>query len=370
VFNHFAGRTISSGFNGTYSFDMIGSYLEGWDYSILNGHSEFYIGAPGRSSIGHVNIDHSVIMQDWQAANFGPGALFTAYSWPVNAGPLSINYDVFIASSTGGTTSSPRISGCVGATFMSENKCSGAGSNFFLTAISGGTLGQGLSFNCGAPFIGIVSQIGGAGAGYLSEWSVDSNDYAGFGTVGPASCTNVVANNHINTWGFVVAGGMAPITSISVQNLYGDFASTPTWGSMLSNSKSLPHASISGGVLTTSSSITTGPGVFVYAADVPGCSVGGAQPFIGCPTITTGGTGTTFNLTGSSGSQGPEAMTLWAPSYCNTPAAIQNNVDMSGTLKSKQMNHWSAGGEYCSPEAACEVACQRGDRACSCDRRR
>ena len=137
--------------------------------------------------------------------------------------------------------------------------------------------------------------------------------------------------------------------NITVTGLYGDFASTPVW-SWMSNASatSLAGASISGGVLTTASSVTLAAGDLVYAPDIPGCSGTGTRvPFMGCPVIKTSATGTSFQLTGSTGSQGPETIQAYTPYYCTVPATFSGNVDMSGTLSVLDMNKWNAGGRYC-----------------------
>lgn len=347
VLLRFAGRTISVPYGKSpgANISVIGSYIGGWDYSILNGHSEWWVGNGGAYQ-NAVLLDHSVIIQDWQVSNFGPAPIFVAFGAPSYINSFTANDVVDIAAAVGKGTYKATISGCIGATY-SAGVCTGVGPYLFISSIRG-TIGTGETFTCGV-YLGLQQQVTPARrSGYVSAWTFDSATYAP-DSVGPYTCKNVVVRNwEAGDSAFMFAPGVQ-FNNITVAGLYGDFASTPLW-SWMSNASatSLAGASISGGVLTTASSVTLAAGDLVYAPDIPGCSGAGTRvPFMGCPVITTSATGTSFQLTGSTGSQGPETIQAYTPYYCTVPATFSGNVDMSGTLSVLDMNKWNAGGRYC-----------------------
>ena len=349
VLNRFAGRTLSVPYGKApgANIRVIGSWIGGWDYSILNGHTEFWVGNGGKYQ-NVVLLDHSVIIQDWQVSNFGPAPLFMAFAAPSYINSFTANDVVDIAAAIGKGTFNAKISGCIGATY-SAGVCTGAGPYLFISSIRG-RVGTGEGLVCSGIFLGLQQQVTPAGSsGYVSAWTFDSATYAP-DSVGPYTCKNVGVRN----WEAGDSAFMFAIDikwgSISITGLYGDFASTPLWSyGNNPTATSLPGASITGGVLTTAASVTLAAGDFVYAPDIPGCAGPGARvPFLGCPVITTTATGTSFPLTGSTGSQGPETIAAWTPyTVCDTPATFSGNVDMSGTLSVLDMNKWNAGARYC-----------------------
>jgi hypothetical protein len=223
VLQHFAGRMISMPWGTTSDITITGSWIEGWDYSILNGHTEWWLAA---GTNRYNDLDHTVMIQDMPVSNFGPAPLFPAFVGGAQIDSFVIDADLMIDSSVGGGDYLSTVSGCIGATFA-NGVCSGAGPYFFVTA-QRGKIGSGQTLICGGPFIQIVDNLG-SGNGYLAQWTYDGTTYAPTGTLGPVSCRNVRMRNHI-------AGnaGFAHITGITfnhfqVTNLYGDFASTQPW---------------------------------------------------------------------------------------------------------------------------------------------
>jgi hypothetical protein len=228
VVNHFAGRAITMPWGATPgpNITITGSWVEGWDYSILNGHSEWWVGMSGGSHQNNVDVDHTVTIQDMPISPFGPAPFFLAFTNPAYMNSFIADANVVIDSSVGGGTYSATVSGCIGATFA-NGRCSGAGPYFYETALTG-KIGEGQTLICSGHFIQIVNNLG-AGNGYLAQWTYDGSTYAPNGNYGPVSCRNVRMRNYVGG-----DGGFAYIEGVyfdhfQVTNLYGDFASTQPW---------------------------------------------------------------------------------------------------------------------------------------------
>lgn len=357
VFNHFASRTMAMGSSPGFGFQMIGSWVEGYCASVLNGHCEWTIG-PGSGGV----IDHgwlaqyNVLMQDWQAENYGPMPIFSAanypvtYSAPAGQTAFGIDHNVLINAFIGQAKSNAGavVDLCVGATVSARGVCSGAGPYIFEIARHPNALGvlqpffPGSIFPCAGTGIAGVpgSQVTPPPPGALSQWLYDGGvTYAPNGTYGPVACpakTRLYA-----AVGSYALTGIPPIINgpAEIQDNYMDVSSEPNYPTAptIYQLAGASHAlsgtgAISGTTLTTSVSQTINAGEYVYAANL--CST---SNYTLCPKITASATGTSFQVT-SGFSTAAEAMTVEDPTICSQPILFSGNVDMVGLANPVWMN--------------------------------
>ena len=361
VINHFAGRTLSSGSGAGFGFEMIGSWVEGYCSSVLNGHCEWSVGPSSGGVIDHGFIlSYNVLMQDWQGTNFGPMPIFLAanypvtYSAPAGQPAIGIDHNVMINAFIGGATSNAGavVDLCVGATVSATGVCSGAGPYIFEIARHPNALGvteaffPNSIFNCNTPGynggFAAVTKVSDGGPGYLSQWTYDAGStFAPNGTYGPAQCAKKTREYHaVGSYGVTGFGGV--FGPIVIQNNYMDVSSAygypraPSLYQLAGASHSMGKgitASISGTTLTTSASVTINKGEYVYAPDL--CS---PSNYTLCPEITASATGTSFQVTAGFSTTAPEAMTVVDPTICSQPIAFSGNVDMVGLAEPAWMN--------------------------------
>lgn len=363
VITHFPGRPLAMGFSPGFGFELIGSWVEGYCSSTLHGHCEWNIGPGSTGVIDHGwQASYNVLMQDWQASNFGPMPIFTAANFPVfysnvTGGPaFSIDHDVIINPFIGGAISNQgaKFASCIGATISAAGVCSGAGPYFFETARFPNAAGitapafPGTLSSCGGSNVSLVAgtQVLPPPPGALSQWLYDNSTTYAPVNAGPAVCptatiTPQVGSYSVTGWGSVFTGQVVVASNFMDVSSQPGYPSNPAVYQLAGASHSMGNgvtASISGNILTTSASVQLNAQESVAAAGI--CT---SADYSQCPMIAVSASGTTHQLTQSYGTVAAETMTVLDLATCSTPIAFSNNIDMVTGLASAVLNQPSNG---------------------------
>jgi hypothetical protein len=331
------------------------NFISAWQSRGPNGHKEMYAAqnaaAPITSAgntIGGFTFDHNVVVNDANATtNFGPTFLYMANGTGLTygSGPNITNNTVMQAHVggrpvPGGTT----FTACIGATY-SSGCVLGATNNIMFVTSENHTLGYGAGFTCGSVGIvtyktlpgpyptGVVEELGLdgiSGGQYYPTWNATST---------PQSCSGTVAAEEISDAALMTGHGQSYASPVMTGNYvdidsYANGGASPNAWDFFStdttpNPIAIASGSISGNTLTTSVNMTMEMGLYIYAANIPGCSPTAKQ---GCPRLLTGGSATTtFSLDTTFGSPvAAEPMSAYNLIWCGTPAVLSGNHSLSG----------------------------------------
>lgn len=346
----------------TYQYD----FFQSWISRAPNGHKELYAAQnavspstdPG-NTIGGFVFDHSVAMNNANATtSFGPAEFWTANTYGLNyaSGPQLTN-NTFIQAHVGNrpAVGGVTFTGCLGNSY-SGGCVTGATNNILFITSESAPLGYGASLNCTGVSGSTYKQIPGPyPAGVVEEYGFDGllaaqyyPTWTAFATATP--CSGTAFAEEVSNGALIGSHGAAPYGSPVLQNNYMDISSFANGGTtpavwnfsevdITPNPVSIASGSISGNTLTTSTSVSLEQGLYVYAADIPGCSTSMHD----CPRVDIGGTGTTFTLDTTLGSPvSAEAMQAWNLTWCTTPAVLSGNRDMTGSIADSWLNQLSS----------------------------
>lgn len=350
VLRNFAVHQLSPA-NSTGSTLVEWSWVEGWAARGPDSHSEWFDGGQS-GSVPSITLDHTVMLPTSSQAQFGPSPIFWSSNYPFAIGSFTVSNNTIINSFIGAGTKTATTSGCIGASF-SGGSCTGAGSIYFATSITG-TIGTGQNISCtGGAAILNTPVSGSYPSGVVGEWNIDGfsanqfwdNPTTPF-TEGPFTCTSVpmtantanvaVMSGDANSpFGSVTVSGNAidPSSQIGATNSQDIYAVGQVYG----NQSITGTITTSGGVSTLTTATTPNKSnMFVVAASITGC--GGNN--LGCPTIT-GGSGGSYTLSAAVTPVTSIPMTLEPFAWCTTPASFSGNFDMSGLSSTAVMNQWS-----------------------------
>lgn len=348
-------NTSTNTYTALYQYNV----FSGWQSRGPNGHKEMYaaqngvspITSPG-NTIGGVTFDHNTAVNDAEATtNFGPTMFWTTNTYgPGYATGINITNNTIVQADVGGR---PIIGGtnftaCIGATY-SGGCVLGTTNNILFVTSENAPIGYGAGFTCGS--VGVVTYKtlpGPYPPGVVEELGLDGSGstqyYPNFNlTSTPQSCSGNIGSQEISLAALVSSHGVTPYGSAVLENNYIDIdsfakggSSPPVWdfaeGDISPNPIAITSASISGNVMTTSTSHNFGLGYYIYASnfstEIPGCTTTNLR---GCPRLLTGGSGTTFTLNTTFGTPiSAEPMSLYNITYCNTPAVLSGNRSMTG----------------------------------------
>lgn len=368
VVNNWFGRSLTYvASNPAVGFKMQYSYAQCWDYRPWSGHGELFLGSGTGATPGDAffELDYTTVLG---CADSNQGLTVTLFPAAVagSYGPTTVSHNVVVLPNIGlpaGTLS-------VSATGFVDNGAGNGtynatpGNVYTITSVTGNTpVGHGPRIPCGDPGNGPFVAAGG---GYVWQPIVNPSLPAGMQqmtvegsitqssgiSLAIASCNGSIASQANGSNG-VLGEGAGP-----AYTLVGNYVD-PT---ALNHSPPLPNwvisagatgtfvGSISGGMLTTTTSQTFATGDYIIGsvnpAVVGGCT-SGQSGLLTCPQIIAGGTGTSFALSFAPGNIGNTAlahgvihdcavMTVWGTSAGQDP-----NVDMSGNRSAATENSWN-----------------------------
>ena len=356
VMRNFIVHMISPS-NGGGCITIENSWVENWAKRAPDSHSEWFDGGQG-GTVPCITIDHVVQLPSSTQAQFGPSPVFWSSNYPFAITSFAFTNNTVIDAFIGGGTKTATTSGCIGASF-SGGACSGAGSIYFATSITG-AIGTGENLpnfgTCSGAAAVLNTLIPGPyPSGVVGEWNLDGFSAGQFWDFGfqvpgsPAVCTNAPMSAGTANVGVLSGDANTPLGSSTItgnaidpSSLIGATNSQNIYsiGQVYSNiAVASGTITTTGGVstLTVGSAISPKIGSFVVASGIAGC--GGAN--LGCPTIASETNSTTFVLTSPVAAIGPIAMTIEPLAWCTTPTVFSGNWDMSGLSSTAWMNQWS-----------------------------